>query len=95
MPGSVEDQGQGGAASLIAYKKEKQQEVPLNTKKLLIRVVLFFTAVSMFLTIVPALLNSKNDFGVIVGVGIVLTTIVFVFVLKPKELLEWFRDLEN
>jgi hypothetical protein len=49
----------------------------------------------MFLTIVPALLNSKNDFGVIVGVGIILTTIVFVFVIKPKEILEWFRDFEN
>jgi hypothetical protein len=58
-------------------------------------VVLFFTATSIFLTIVPALLNSKNDFGVIVGVGIILTTIVFVFVIKPKEILEWFRDFEN
>jgi hypothetical protein len=67
----------------------------LNTKKLLIRVALFFTAVSVFLTIVPALLNSQNDFGVIVGVAIILTAIVFVFILKPKEILEWFRDLEN
>jgi cytochrome c biogenesis protein CcdA len=72
-----------------------KKEFQMSPKKLLLRITLFFTAIAILLTIVPALLNSQNDFGVIVGVGIVLTVIVFVFVLKPRELLEWFRDLEN